>query len=201
MNSFHFTLGSSRVPRVRWFTGLQCGNPWFIANTLACHCAIPDTMVAYALYPRVQRTLFSFSVSNPPFLSSLLVPGYVFASGRRDEGKMKTLATEAMEYTLSTYSVGGGSMEPIIPCSATIYLCARNSHEFDRHTHARFVIFWSHLFIKNITNNYNAFTIISDIFYTHMHKHTYYNYLLQSSKKKRFLLFLYWCYWYFVKLK
>lgn len=72
MNSFHFTLGSSRVPRVRWFTGLQCGNPWFIANTLACHCAIPDTMVAYALCPRVQRTLYSFSVSSPSSLPSLL---------------------------------------------------------------------------------------------------------------------------------
>lgn len=42
MNSFHFTLGSSRVPRVRWFTGLQCGNPWFIAtNTPPRHYAIP----------------------------------------------------------------------------------------------------------------------------------------------------------------
>lgn len=138
MNSFHFTLGSSRVPRVRWFTGLQCGNPWFIANTLACHCAIPDTMVAYALYPRVQRTLYSFSVSNPSSRPSLLRRTWAcFASGRRDEGKMKTLATRAMEYTLSAYGVGGGSTEPIIPCSATIYLRARNSREFDRHT--RFV--------------------------------------------------------------
>lgn len=116
MNSFHFTLGSSRVPRVRWFTGLQCGNPWFIAtNTLACHYAIPDTMVVYAPGPCVQRTLYSFSVSNPrspPRYSD--VPEHVFASGRWEKEKMKTLAIRAVEYTLSAYNIGDGSSKPMI---------------------------------------------------------------------------------------
>lgn len=33
MNGFHFTLGLSRPApdSPAWFTGLQCGNPWFIA--------------------------------------------------------------------------------------------------------------------------------------------------------------------------
>jgi len=130
MNSFHFTLGSSRVPRVRWFTGLQCGNPWFIANTLACHCAIPDTMVAYAPCLCISKEPYTLSPSltrlrSPRYLEIL---AHVFASGRREVLKMKTLATVAVAYTLSAYDVDdGGSSEPIIPCSSIIYLCARDT--------------------------------------------------------------------------
>lgn len=130
MNSFHFTLGSSRVPRVRWFTGLQCGNPWFIANTLACHCAIPDTMVAYAPCPACPKNaLYSFSVSSPSSLPSLLGRTFAGTSSRvGGERRERWRPSRPKPWNmLSAYDVGGGSSEPIIPCSATIYLCARNT--------------------------------------------------------------------------
>lgn len=75
MNSFHFTLGSSRVPRVRWFTGLQCGNPWFIAtNTPPRHYAIPGYHGYVCVGPVCpeRRTFYPlslfFTVSDRSFL-------------------------------------------------------------------------------------------------------------------------------------
>lgn len=107
-------------------------------NVVTHDLSLPTRWLATTLYliswlcmrrTGVSRELYTLSLSLTHVLSPrhLYVAGHVFASGQREKGKMKTLATGAVEYTLSAYDIGGGSLEPTILCSTSIYLHMKNS--------------------------------------------------------------------------